>query len=130
MPHDASTRPASTVVTLATGKRLRIVETRSEPHYADLERYFKEYATGLISENAHYAFDWLSRPQRGLVEGLTRHIMCMNIMKQAIFVNAFHHVLESHLCCDGTTIDFDSLPKEAVWAMMYHCTPKVVREFL
>jgi hypothetical protein len=127
---DATARLSSTVVTFATGTRLRIFETRSEPHFADLERYFVEYAAGKISENAHYAFDWLSRPQQDLVKQLTRHIMCMNITKQAIFINAFRHVLETHLSCDGATIDFDSLPKEAVWAMMYHCTPKVVREFL
>jgi hypothetical protein len=127
---DATGCRTSTLVTFATGKRLRIIETRSEPHFADLERYFKEYAVGQISENAHYAFDWLSRPQRDLVEGLTHHIMCMNVRKQALFVNAFHHVLAPHLAGDGETIDFDGLPKEAVWSMIYHCTPKIVREFL
>jgi hypothetical protein len=54
----------------------------------------------------------------------------MHIKQQALFYRAFEHGLTHAVEADGETVDFDKLPKEALWSMLYYCLPHLVREFL
>ena len=113
-------------VALASGGRLRVLETRDAPRLADLETYLKEYATGRLTRNARHALEWLPPPDPALLAALKQTLPAMNIRRQALFVDTFARVLDKHIDANSE-VDFATLPKDAVWSMAYYCAPRAVR---
>ena len=53
----------------------------------------------------------------------------MRIHTQARFCRAFSDVIEEYIDSNNE-IDFEKLPKAAVWSMSYYCMPRQVRDAL
>lgn len=118
------------VIVFANGVRLRVLPTRTKPHCADLELYFRAYAKGLTSLNANYAFQTLPPPGLELLRQLVKHVATMQIRRQVRFIRAFRHLIHGYDELDEAVLDLETLPKEAQWSMLYHCLPRESRKAL